>query len=318
MKSFKVFSVIFCLLVCVACGGSGGPTTLVGPDLNLSELTSIRLDQLKFTGGLDDDDDGIPEPAIYIRCTDSDVNISCVGAGQGLDIVTKGGTIYGRIDALFEPVENAKETNCFDVKLVFVEKDYNDCPAPISDDDDELWISAPLSLNELGTGSLLKNPIESEDGSFMAYLISSSDQLEEDIAFNAVPQNDNILKIDQLYIKSATINDDTSFKLVVKSATGENFRCEASFDAAATGITKGDIIYGNLGIVLKDNGLSDCLITEENKMEEIKITLYISDNNAVLATDDATTLADLVDNDAGKEEFTNGGFVRFLMVDGIE
>jgi len=304
-------------LVCVACGGGGGPTTLTGPDLSLSEITSIRLDQLKFTGGLDDDDDGIPEPAIYIRCADSNINIACVGADQGLDIVTKDGTIYGRVDAFFEPVENAKETNCFDVKLVFIEKDSDNCPAQISDDDDELWVSNPLSLNELGTGSLLKNPIESEDGSFMAYLISSSDQLEEDIAFNAIPQNDNILKIDQLYIKSAVINDDTSFKLVVKSATGENFRCETSFDATTSGVAKSDIIYGNLGITLKDNALSDCLITEENKMEEIKITLYISDNNAVLATDNATTLADLVDNDAGKEEFANGGFIRFSMIDGF-
>lgn len=323
MKNPKIISFVFCLLSFVfclltGCGGSGGPANLTGPDLSISELVSIKIDQLKFTGGLDDDQDGTPEPAIYIRCADSEVDIACAGADQGLDIVTKSGTVYGRIDAIFEPVENVKETNCFDVNLVFVEKDSDGCPAPISDDDDELWVSGPLSLNELGTGSLLKNPVESDDGLFMAYLISSADQPEEDIAFNPVPQTDNILKVDQLYIKSATINDDTSFKLVVKSATGENFRCEASFDAATTGITKMDIIYGNLGILLKDNDLSDCLITEENKMEDINITLYISDNNAVVTSLNTTSLVDLVDNDGGKEDLQNGGFVRFLMVDGIE
>lgn len=322
MKNLKFVALFTSCFVLFACGGGSEKKliTATGPDLDIAELISIRVDQLKFTGGLEDDSalDGVPEAALYIRCADSDVDIACAGASQGLDIIKKSGVAYGRIDAKFEAVQDVSEDNCFDVKLLFVEKDSDDCPAKIDEDDDILWTSSALTLSEDGIGSFLNSPIASEDGSLAALLVGEADELADDLTQATTPQDTYNLKIDQLYFKLPVLDESKSFKLIVKSEEGEAFRCESAFTTESSGVEREDVIYGNLGLALLDNAGNECLVTDANKMENILISLYVSGSDQVLTTENPTTVLDLVDNDNGKEMFGETGFVRFVPINGVQ
>jgi hypothetical protein len=321
MRKFLGFSCLFLFLGGIlSCGSGNGITTLSGPDLSIGELAAIKVDQLKFSGGLTDDSalDGIPEPTLYLRCADSDVDIACAGPEQGLDIVKKDGVSYGRLDVSFESVSGVTEDSCFDVKLVFVEKDSDACPEPINSDDDIIWTSAALTIDESGSGSLLKNLIGPADGSVGAYLISPADKPAEELLSVTLPQTEATLKLDQLYFKEPSLPDGTTnFKLVVKSDEGELIRCEAAFESSASGIEREGIIYGNLNMQLFDNAGSACQITEANKSEEVVIYLYSSASGNSLFTENAIMLSDLAD-DGEKVEFKDEkGYVKFAPVEGL-
>ena len=308
------------LAVLLACGG-GGLAKLIGPDLNIGELTAIKVDQIKFTGGLEDDTDGLIEASLYLRCADSDIDVACAGSSQGLDIVKKDGVAYGRLNASFVKINDVDENNCFDVKLLFVEKDSNDCPAAISADDDIVWTSSPLTMNEEGVGSLLDSVISSDDGLSLTYLIPRGGELLEDLVQSTPAQAENSLKLDQLYFTKPDIDGARTFKLVVKDADNSDsgaLRCEASFGGADYGIESKDIIYGNLGIDLLDNAGTKCYITDENKLTKVTVSLFISDSGDTLSTDETTTLVDLVDNDSGKETFGDDGFIKFVSIENIQ
>ncbi len=319
MKKLVVL-LVSCSMFLAACGGNSGTSNPVGPNIDLAELEAIKIDQIKFTGGTDDDQDLIPEAALYIRCATNNVDMACSGSSQGLDIVKKSGVVYGRIDAHFVGVEGAPDTNCSDVQLVFVEKDSGDCPKPIAADDDIVWTSNTLSLDEEGTGSLLKSKIVSDDGGVMAYLIGPSDEQASDLVLSTTPLAENKLMLDQLYFKSPQIEGKgATFKVWVRDELNE-IRCEASFDGTS-GVAQEDIIYGNLGIELLDKDGVSCAVTDENKLTKVKVYFYISVDDKTYSTEEETTLVDLVDNDGGREEFgENGedGFVRFYPVEGVE
>lgn len=313
-----------------ACGSNdtNKVTSPTGPDLDVAELSTIRVDQLKFTGGISDDQDGVPEAALYLRCIDNDKDIACVGSNNGLQIVKKDGMAYGRISANFVPVEGAEGSTCFDLKLLFVEKDYPEpCPAPVTvPDDDIIWESGTLRIDEEGNGSLLNTAITSDDGNVMAYLVGPNDELKEDLEIAAVPSAENVLKIDQLFFKKPNITaGDATLKLVVKDAddTGEDaFRCEATFNGAAVGVEDDNIIYGNLGIELVKEDNSKCFITDDNKSTDVEVQLHVLVGNSTetLSTKVSTTLTNLVDDDGDKESFGEDGvdgYVRFVPVVGM-
>lgn len=322
MTNLKLISLIFALLALgfqLSCG-SGTTSNPVGPNIDIAELETIKIDQIKFTGGTDDDQDLIPETSVYIRCATNNVDMACSGSQEGLNIVATSGVVYGRLDAHFRGVEGAPDTNCSDVQLVFVEKDSNNCPQPIASDDDIVWTSNALSLDEEGTGSLLKSKIANEDGSVMAYLIGPNDEQASELALSAIPLAENKLMLDQLYFKSPQIEGKgATFKIWVRDEQN-NFRCEASFDGTS-GVVLEDIIYGNLGIELLDKDGNSCAITDENKLTKVNVYFYVSVDDKTFTTEESTTFVDLVDNDGGKEELGNkgeDGFARFFPVEGIE
>lgn len=311
-----------------ACGGSSTQTiNPTGPDLNLSELSALRIDQLKFTGGITDDNDGIPEPSVYIRCANNDTDIACAGEEDGLGIIRKDGVIYGRIDAAFQAVEGADaNASCFDVKLVFVEKDSTPCPAPIHADDDTVWTSSVLSVTETGVGegtTFINSAISSDDGSEIAYLIVEGSSPNEDLITPTTAQTENILRLDQVYFSGPAVDTDTNYKVVVRGEEN-SFRCEASFTATSSGIEQGGIIYGNLNIDLLDADNNQCLVTGENSLTSVTVSLYISGQNTPLTSDEATTLTDLVDNDAGRENLNStenvsfNGYLRFVPIESAQ
>lgn len=307
------------LAILPSCGSGAGNAValLTGPTFDLTELTALRVDQLKFTGGIANDKDGVPEPSLYLRCADSDTDIACVGSDE-LSIVKKDGAAYGRLNAAFVAVDGIKIDSCFDVELVFVEKDSDKCPAPIDEDDDVLWTSPVLTLNNDGIGSLLNNIIMSDDGGLWTYLIAQGDELADELLQPIAPQADNILRIDQLYFKTPAIKDgDASFKVIVSSEATENFRCEASFDSETSGIELEGIIYGNLGIELLDQNGDPCIVTPENEMENVLVTLYISEGDDPL-TAEATPLVDLVDNDNDEQNFDDNGYIKFIPIEGVQ
>lgn len=300
--------------------GSNTTSNPSGPNIDIAELETIKLDQIKFTGGTDDDQDMVPEASVYIRCATNNIDMACSGSSQGLDIVKKSGAVYGRLDAHFRAVEGAPNTNCSDVQLVFVEKDSNNCPQPIASDDDIVWTSNALSLDEEGTGSLLKSKIVSDDGGTMAYLIGPNDEQASELVLSTTPLAENKLMLDQLYFISPQVEGKgATFKVWVRDEQN-NFRCEASFDGTS-GVAQEDIIYGNLGIELMDKDGASCAVTDENKLTKVKVYFYVSVDDKTFTTEEETTLVDLVDNDGGREEFgENGedGFVRFFPVEGVE
>ncbi len=318
MKKLVVF-LVSCFMFHAACGG-GNTSNPVGPNIDIAELETIKIDQIKFTGGIDDDQDLIPEVAVYVRCAANNVDMVCSGSSQGLNIVGKSGIVYGRLDAHFRGVEGAPDTNCSDVQLVFVEKDSNNCPQPISSDDDIVWTSNALSLDEEGTGNLLKSKIANEDESVMAYLIGPNDEAASELVLSTTPLAENKLMLDQLYFKSPSIEGQgATFKVWVRDEQND-FRCEASFDGTS-GVVQEDIIYGNLGIELLDKDGASCAITDENKLTKVNVYFYVSAEDKTYSTDENTTLVDLVDNDGGKEEFGRDGedgFARFYPVEGVE
>lgn len=310
-----LFLCLFASLLLSSCGSSG-TSDPVGPSIDIAELESIRIDQIKFTGGIDNDHDLTPEVAVYVRCASNDQDMACSGSAQGLDIVQKSGVVYGRIGAHFRAVEGAPETNCADVQLVFVEKDSDNCPKPITSDDDIVWTSNDLNLDEEGTGNLLKTKIANDDGSVMAYLIGPNEESAAEIALPTGPLTENKLMLDQLYFNSPSIEGkDATFKIWVRDEPN-NFRCETSIDKTS-GVTLEDIIYGNLGIELLNKGNS-CAVTDENKLTNVKVYFYVSVDDKTYITEESTTLLDLVDNDGGREEFGEEAFVRFYPVEGVE
>lgn len=321
----KIISCIVLLASCfllLSCGSSGSKNP-VGPDLDISELLSIKIDQLKLTGGMDDDNDTIPEAAIYLRCKESARYLACAGQAEGMDIVTRSGVAYGKLDIPLIKVSGA-DGSCLDVEVVFVEKDSNDCPNTVTADDDILGVSQAVSLNESGEGNLLGNKIETADDTNWVRLFGGDTEEASDMEPSSAI-TDAMLTLDQLYFTKPDIYErSASFKLVVKDSinTGD-FRCEASFDKTS-GIIKENIIYGGLGIQLLDANNEPCAITNENKTKMVDITLTIlADNgnsveNLVTDPEDETTLGDLIDNDGMREKFTDdAGFVRFSHIDGF-
>ena len=312
-------SVLVAGLIFQACGSNGADAVVpTGPDLDIGELTAIRVDQLKFTGGTENDKDGIPEATLYLRCSNSNADVVCVGTSNGLELVKKPGAVYGRLDASFQRVDGATQESCFDsVMLVFVEKDSSPCPAPIGADDDIVWTSTVLSVNDAGKGTLLDSKIASDDGANMAYFTTQGTELLEDLVLATTPQAENTLKIDQLYFKRPDIGSTTNFTLIVREPDEDTFRCKASFNETS-GIEKEDIIYGNLDIALVTDMTNDsgnpCLITEENKLTNVVTSLYIEDNTEPLRTEEST-LVDLVNNDGEKENFGEDGYVRFVPIE---
>ncbi len=310
-KKFLVFS--FALLALSACGSGNNLVTPTGPDLDLGELAAIKIDQLKFTGGLTNDNTQTPDATLYIQCANDSSYIACAGPDQGLDIVKKEGVIYGRLNAAFVTVDDIVEgSSCFDAKVVFVEKDSAPCPATVSNKDDIVWTSPTLSLSESGTGSLLKNKIAPEDNSVIAYLITDDNDSLEDLILTTSPQADNTLKLDQLYITGVTVNASTNYKVVVRAEEGA-LRCEASFTGGSVGIERSEIIYGNLNITLNDEAGNPCLLTDENRETHVIVSLFI-DSNDPFTMEDSTTLIDLVDNDGGREDL-NPRYLRFVPID---
>ncbi len=317
MKTLKVMVICLAGIFALNCGSGSG--SLSGPDLSVSELSSIIVDQIKFSGGLEDDSDGVPEVAFYLRCADSNVDIACAGQAAGLSLVKKEGVIYGRVDARFNKIEDTSVKSCFDVKLVFVEKDSSDCPAPIADDDDVIWISQVLIMDADGSGTLLNSAISDSEGTVMAYLTTSSDEQLEELDVDLPVQEESTLILDQLFFDNPKISGkSSSFRLIARnSSSDDNFRCEASFNSSDSGIMSEGIIYGNLNIPLLDEAGEPCAITDENKLVMVDIYLYISGENSPLMTSESTTVVDLVDNDGGREDFGNNGYLRFISIDNI-
>lgn len=309
-----IVSLFLCFCLVSACGGdSPAPKEVTGPDLDIAELTSLRIDQLKITGGLENDKDGVPEFAVYLRCADSNNDIACAGPETGMNAVKKSGMLYGKIETTFLPIEGTNEESCFDVKLVFVEKDSANCPAPLTADDDVIWTSGRLSLSNSGSGNLLKSPIENEEKTVFAYLISQGDAPKDDLMLETAQQDENSLKLDQLFLTSPAMGEqEVNFRLWLNDLDDGKLSCEATFTSSSAGISKEGIIYGNLGIELLDPNKDKCLVTNDNKYIDVTVSLYNSASNETITSGDKTTLYDLVDGDGGKELFGEAGFVRFV------
>ncbi len=319
IKITSYFLLLISYFLLPSCGGGNSPAVPVGPDLSVSELTTIRLDQLKFAADLTYDKDKVPNPVIYIRCADSDIDVACVGEHQGLDIIKKNGLVYGKIDATFVPVANATKDKCFDVKLVFVQKNSDNCPSGITSDDTIVWTSPALTLDENGVGSLLKNKIAPDDESVMAYLVSQANSLADDLFITTPQQTDDVVRIDRLYFTTPSIaGANASFKLIIKNSD-ETFRCEADFDSNTSGVVKEGIVYGNLGIELSDmiTAGNKCTVTADNRSTSVTVSLVNSIDGANLTTD-TKTLIDLVDNDGVDEKFGDSGYIRFFPIQNIQ
>lgn len=306
--------------VTLSCGGSSDSTLPTGPDLDISELSSLKIDQLKFTGGVDDDNDKIPEAAIYLRCKESGLYAACAGQEQGLNIIKKSGLSYGGLDIPLTAVEGASG-NCLDVEVVFVEKDSADCPKTVTSDDDIVGVSDAVTIDENGKGNLVGSKIISTDETNFIRFIAGDVALADDL--DPSPQiTENILTLDQLYFTRPSVDGkDASYKLVVKDIINtEGLRCEAAFDETS-GIIKEKLIHGGLGIQLLDTSGNPCEVTVSNKNTKINITLTILTDNGTSAENLMTdpeeehTLADLVDGDGMREKFADdAGFVRFMHI----
>lgn len=326
-KIFYLTILLSChLAILPACGGdsSSGNQAVnpTGPDLDIAELSTISIDQLKFFGGLEDDQDGVPEPSIYLRCYDNNTDILCAGVDDGLSIVKKNGMSYARLNVKFKNVEGIEDASCFDLKVLFIEKDSDACPAKIAEDDDVLWESKTLSISDTGDGLLLNTKIASDDGNQMIYLIGPADPLSEELLAVMPAKEEAVLTIDQLYFKSPDVsNGNATLKVVVKKKDGSGFRCESSaFNAAGAGIDRNGIIYGGLNIELLDEAQNKCAVNDANKLESVVVSVHVTVGNdtTTLLTEDATAVGDLVNNDNDKEFFADDkGYISFQPIAGF-
>jgi len=308
-------AVLLVAIFAAACGSNAGVNNPTGPDFDVAELKTIRVDQLKISGGLEDDEDGAPEIAVYLRCADTDKDVLCAGADQGLDLITKDSMLYGRLDANFVDIEEASIFKCFDVKLVVVEKDSNNCPSPINADDDVLFESPVLTLNEDGSGTLLKNKISNEGGSVSAYLIGPADDLTTSNELGQTPVNESRLVLDQLYFRNPEIfGKVANFKL---SAKIDEVTCSVSFASGDTGILQADVIYGNLGLDLSLDNENTCLISDEQMDLPVTIVLNIGVDGITtkLQSAEDLLLKDLID-DGEKVKLGKGeaAFIAFAPI----
>ncbi|MBI4211700.1 MAG: hypothetical protein HY540_03600 [Deltaproteobacteria bacterium] len=133
----------------LSCGSESGPVTITGPILDISEATSLVVDQFYVNSGMDDEFSKTGEFAIYLRDAGTGQDLACAGGAEGMVKLATPATYYGDLDVALREIESTHPESSARLQIVVVEKDSEDCPKPINADDDIAGISKALTIEEI-------------------------------------------------------------------------------------------------------------------------------------------------------------------------
>lgn len=285
------------MVLVAGCGGGGG-ADLTGPVLDISQVTSIVLDQLYMNGGMEDEYGGRGEFSVYIRDAATGQDVACTTQEDGMDDLGSEGVYYGGLGVPFRKVEGVSVDSVARFKLMFVEKDAGACPEPIGPEDDLAGES-----RELTSDGLLDGMIWAQNGRAAAMLRPKSDGPMS--VRSMAPAMTAGLYIDRLYFDYEA-PDGQSPRFYIYAETQGGAQCQVS-DASMSSIRAGKTLYAALGFQLP------CLDGTDPEFPDIKarLALYAQEGSGpkLIGETEFACVGDLVGERA---EFTNGdGYVTF-------
>lgn len=294
------------LLMLSACGGSGGSQIIDNnPILSLDEAGMIVIDQFYVNGGLEDEYTTRGEFSVYISDAATGKNIACASAESGMKWQSAAGIYYGGLSVPLRPVDDSPPDAAARFKVIFVEKDSEDCPAGIDRDDDIVGESAELTFEKL-----LGKRIWAENGRAAVLLRAAYDEPYTVEAME--PALSDGLSIDKLYFEEGA-GDDTESRYYIFAEEVEGDTTVADCQIPDTDMEKirhGGIIYSALGFQIPCPALSD----ENFDSKKVRVGLYVQRENGpeLIGETEAKKAGELIGE---KVAFTNGGgYVSFHAV----
>jgi len=303
MKRLILVSVIAVLLAAFASGCGGGGTTIAGPILSLNEIKALKLDQFFINGGMEDEYRDYGEFAVYLRDAATGMDVACTRPEDGMAVLTAPGVYYAELSVQLKEVDGEHPNSVARFKLIFVEKDGADCPAPIGSEDDIAGESAELTFDQL-----IGTRIWATNGLAAAVLRESS---EDELSVGSMaPSMTDGLAIDKLFFKGREDEDARYYIYAEKIEDGDSvYQCQVG-DAYMEKIRRAGLVYAALGFPISclDPADPDFVTTQ------VRIGLYVQTDSGpeLIGETEPTAIGDLVGERA---DFTNDkGYMTFRQV----
>lgn len=290
-------------LIAASCGG--GASSIVGPVLDISEMTSLKIDQFYVASGLEDEYADIGEFAVYLRDEVTGKDLACAGQEQGMNKLGRIETYYGNLDMNLREVDGDHPGSSARFQLVFVEKDGPDCPNAIASGDDIIGISAPFSAEDL-----LEGNIWAANGKAVAKLRVGSTASETPAPM--APAMEDALIVDQIGFQNDGDGEtEHTYYLFAERYEGDQAveLCEIA-DEDMESVRFGNMIYAAMNIKVP------CFTSDSADFGsmQIKFSLFIQkdDGPQSIGATEITRVADMIGETL---DFTNGmGYIRLRNV----
>lgn len=302
----KRISIIFAsILLLSACGGGGSSPEIAGPMLSLDEAGAMVIDQLYINGGLDDEYSTRGEFSVYLRDAATGKDISCTSQEDGMKWLSTAGLYYGGLNVPLREVDSDHPSSVARFKVLFVEKDSEDCPKEIDRDDDIAGESAEFTFEDL-----LEKPIWATNG--RAAVVFRNIAAESLTVASMAPALEDGLSIDKLYFEDGRDDEDESryYLIAEEMANGEPVNNCQMADAQMEKVRHGGIVYSALGFSFACLPASDPAFAAK----EVRVSLYVQRESGpeLIGETEIRPIAELIGE---KVMFTNGGgYVSFRAV----
>lgn len=288
MKSIlKISLILVAATFLAACSSDGGSQiNPEGPVLSADEVAGIIIDQLYINGGLEDEYSGKGEFAVYLRDAATDKDLACAAGADGMKGFTKAGIYVGGLAIPLREVTGDHPTGSASFKVVFVEKDSEDCPNQVGGDDDIAGASAEFSFD-----GLLNKEIWASNGRAMVVFRTAAD---ENLSVAAMaPSVADGLAIDKLYFEDGSNYNDTHtyYIFAEKVLDGEVVeQCQIdSTSMEAVGF--GGVVYAALGFPFNCFDPADASFAAT----PVRVSLYVQgDSTELVAETEVKTIGDLI------------------------
>ncbi|MBI4126684.1 MAG: hypothetical protein HY465_04245 [Deltaproteobacteria bacterium] len=260
-----VFTLFFSFLAIVMAGCSSvGIPEITGPILEADEAKALAIDQFYVNGGLDDEFSSQGEFNVYLRDAGTGQDWVCASTTDGMDEVALTGVYYGGLDIHFREVDGDRPSSSARFQILVVEKDGEDCPESIGDDDDIVASSPELTFDEL-----IGQTIWSTNG---LAAVTLRGQTDEAVAIPSMaPSLDAGLILDQVSFESGgdstTANRYYIFAEHVEDGTVVT-QCQVD-DSYLSNIQYGRITYAALGIPI------DCFSAMDPDFADLPVRLSL-------------------------------------------
>ncbi len=289
----RLLFISFCLTAFAACGGgSDGILEFEGPLLDISELEAMQIDHLYF-GDAGEDEAGTPDLSVYLKDVGTDQYIACFG-GEELKKADTVGVYYGGLNANIQTVDDMDDFDGRDIRIVFVEKDADACPATVQDTDDIIGESEDIKVRDL-----LNTVIESTNGS--GKVMFKTEAAEKNNVNAMDPASELTLIIDQVYFDEGD-EEEGEYFLYAETETSD---CEIEQPDFPVKYPK--LVYAHLDLQFS------CL-EGVNLDKTVIITLWKAENNIsrVVGTISESKINDLIQEKVEFEE--ENGYIRFRQI----
>src|SRR3989338_1240438 len=305
-KTGFLLCIIYALFL--SCGSDGGfPSSIEGPVLDINEAKALVVDHFYVNGGLDDEFSSQGEFAIYLRDVGGEgKDLTCASGTDGISQLATPGVYYGMLDIPMQAVNDDKPDSAARFQIVVVEKDSENCPEPISRDDDIVGMSEELTFEELTNA-----PIWTANGLSSVTLRVHS---EEEISIPALaPSLTTGLFIDKLFFDSGadarTEHRYFLFATRIDSSGNAVQNCQVD-DKYLLPVKFGNILYAGLHIPI------ECFSSTDPEFSNMiaKLSLFIQKTQGpeLVAETETKPIGEMIGE---RLSFKNGkGFISFQSI----